>query len=79
MITNGFVELNEELYVTGGSVTVGGLILSGAAGYVVGKLADEGIKRATGKSFSQNMAYYSGKAISAVGDGLSSVGDYLND
>jgi len=73
-----FVELNEneKIDVNGGNPVLIAIGV-GVAGYFAYEFANEGVKRSTGKTIPENASYYVGKALSSLGSGLKSVGDFL--
>jgi len=73
-----FIELNEneKMDVNGGGPVLIAIGV-GFAGYFAYEFANEGVKRSTGKTIPENASYYTGKALSGIGSGLKSVGDFL--
>jgi|LSQX01.1.fsa_nt_gb hypothetical protein len=76
---NELTEFESE-NINGGAIVVPVLVAIGVgvASYFAYEFANEGVKRSTGKSIPQNASYYAGKAMSTVGNGLQTVGDYLS-
>lgn len=77
----GFTEISEqeESAINGGGIVlaVAGAIAAGAAAYFAYEIADEGVKRSTGKSIGQHISNAVGNAAQAIGSGLQSLGNWI--